>query len=92
MTDAGRKVVEAARRDGSWDALRDIEDLVIPEDLAAALAADVEASSRFAAFSPSVRRAYLWWVKQARRPETRAARIADTVALARAGIKEPRRR
>ena len=92
MADAGRRVVEAARGDGSWDALADVENLVIPDDLARALASDPEAASRFEAFSPSVRQAYLWWIKQARRAQTRAARITDTVQLAREGIKAPRRR
>jgi uncharacterized protein YdeI (YjbR/CyaY-like superfamily) len=92
MTEAGLRVVEAARRDGSWSFLEDVENLVVPDDLAAALAGDPEAGECFSAFSPSVRRAYLGWIKEARRPATRASRIADTVWLAHRGIREPHRR
>jgi uncharacterized protein YdeI (YjbR/CyaY-like superfamily) len=92
MTPAGRRVVETAQRDGSWNALDDIEALMIPPDLAAALRHNAAAAGRFEAFSPSVRRAFLWWIKSARRPETRARRIADTVWSAEHGIREPGRR
>jgi uncharacterized protein YdeI (YjbR/CyaY-like superfamily) len=39
MTEAGRRVVETAKADGSWTVLDAAEDLVVPDDLAAALAA-----------------------------------------------------
>jgi uncharacterized protein YdeI (YjbR/CyaY-like superfamily) len=92
MTQAGRRVVEAARLDGSWQALDEIEAIRVPDDLVAALAENATATAHFEAFSPSVRRGFLWWIKTARRPETRARRIADTVWLAERGIREPGRR
>ena len=92
MTDAGRRVVDAAKRDGSWIALDDIDALVVPPDLAAGLAANPTAATQFVGFSPSVRRAYLWWIKSAKRPETRARRVEDTVWSAERGIREPGRR
>ena len=92
MTDVGRRVVEAAKADGSWAALEDVEAGTIPDDLAAALAGDPGAAVGFAAFSPSARRAFLWWIKSARRPVTRAERVLDTAWCAAAGIREPRRR
>ncbi len=51
----------------------------MPDDLADAFAANVEAARHFAAFSPSCRREYLEWILEARRPETRTARIAKIV-------------
>ena len=36
MTDAGRAVIDAAKADGSWTLLDDVENLVVPDDLAAA--------------------------------------------------------
>jgi uncharacterized protein YdeI (YjbR/CyaY-like superfamily) len=92
MTEAGRRVVEAARRDGSWQALDEIDAQVVPDDLAAALAGNPKAAAQFEAFSPSVRRGYLWWIKSAKRPATRAQRIEDTAWLAERGIREPGRR
>jgi uncharacterized protein YdeI (YjbR/CyaY-like superfamily) len=91
MTNAGRAVIEAAKADGSWNALDDVEALVVPDDLAAALATNPQAQSTFEAFAPSTKQLYLWWVKSAKRPETRAARITDTVWLVERGIKQPRR-
>lgn len=50
----------------------------IPEDLVVALGA-AGAEARFVAFSPSHRREYLRWIEEARKPETRARRIAQTI-------------
>ena len=38
-------------------------------------------------FSPSSRKAILWWVVSARRPETRAKRIEQTVGMAAKGLR-----
>lgn len=89
MTPAGMAKIEQAKADGSWNALDDFEDLTVPEDLAAALAANETASANFAAFSPGARRTYLWWIKSAKRPETRAKRVEETVRLAAQNIKNP---
>ena len=85
MTPAGRAVIEVAQRDGSWAMLDDVEELRIPDDLAAALAADPAAGRHFAGFSASARKQALWWIISARRPATRAARIQETVRLAAQG-------
>jgi uncharacterized protein YdeI (YjbR/CyaY-like superfamily) len=52
----------------------------VPDDLAAALAADRAAQATFDAFPPSCRREYVDWVTEAKRPETRAKRLAQAVA------------
>jgi uncharacterized protein YdeI (YjbR/CyaY-like superfamily) len=82
MAPPGLAAVEAAKRDGTWDALDDVQANVVPDDLADALAADPIAAGNFAAFPPSSKRIILEWILGARRPETRAARIAETVRLA----------
>ena len=82
MAPAGLAVVEAARADGSWHAYDAVEELTMPDDLAAALAADERARGHFAAFPPSSKKNILWWIGSAKRPETRARRIAETVRLA----------
>lgn len=85
MTPAGLRVVEQAKRDGSWALLDSIEDLKIPPDLSAALAELPGAEENFTGFSASARRAALWWIATARRPETRARRIAETARRAAEG-------
>jgi len=52
----------------------------VPDDLAAALAAAPAAARAFAAFSPGKRRDYVAWLAAAKRPETRARRLAQAVA------------
>jgi len=92
MTPAGLAVIEQAKRDGTWTLLDDVEDLVVPDDLAAAFDAAPPARANWDAFSRSARRAILVWIVQAVRPETRAARVAETARRAALGEKanEPR--
>ena len=85
MTDAGRAAGELARANGSWESLDVIDALVVPDDLDAALAARPGARDLFDASSVSVRRSALAWVYQAKRPETRAARVEQIAAIAGRG-------
>ena len=82
MTSSGMRLVEAAKADGSWNIYDEIEDLVIPPDLASALSVDGAAGDFFGNFPDSSKKNILWWIKSARRPETRATRIEKTVAMA----------
>jgi uncharacterized protein YdeI (YjbR/CyaY-like superfamily)/molybdopterin converting factor small subunit len=79
MTDAGRRAIEAARADGSWTLLDEVESLIVPDDLAAALEDRGGGLARWNALAPSFRKQLLWWVASAKRPETRARRVAETV-------------
>jgi len=85
MTPAGLAKIEAAKADGSWTALDDIEAMIVPPDLDAALHGDPAALAGWERFSPSIRKQLLQWVGTAKRPETRARRVVDTVAGARDG-------
>ena len=82
MTPAGQAAVDLAKRTGTWSALADAQDGVVPEDLRAALDADAAAAAGFAALSPSARRAALESIARAVRPQTRCSRIEATVARA----------
>ena len=84
MATAGIRSVEAAKANGSWSAYDEVEDLVVPPDLAAALAKNEAAGAFFEGFPVSSKKSILWWIKSARRPETRAARVSKTVDLAAA--------
>jgi uncharacterized protein YdeI (YjbR/CyaY-like superfamily) len=77
MRSAGRAKIEAAKRDGSWTLLDSVEALEVPPDLKKALGpAGLE---RFDALAKSRRREFLFAVVRARRPETRAKRVAEIV-------------
>jgi uncharacterized protein YdeI (YjbR/CyaY-like superfamily) len=82
MAPAGIAIVEAAKADGSWTALDDIENLVEPDDLRAALDASPAARQSWDGFPRSVKCASLEWIANAKRPETRAKRVEETVTLA----------
>ena len=82
MMPAGLAKVEAAKQDGSWNALDAIEALEIPPDLDQALHFYDAASQNFAAFPKSVKRGILEWIASAKKPETRAKRIEETARLA----------
>jgi uncharacterized protein YdeI (YjbR/CyaY-like superfamily) len=82
MTPAGQRVIDAARADGSWSRLDDVENLVVPDDLAAALDSRPPARQNWDAFPRSVRRSILQWIVVAKRDTTRAGRIEETARLA----------
>ena len=78
---AGLAAIERARGDGSWTALDAVEDLLEPPELAAALDGDPDARRKWDAFPRSAKRGILEWIASAKRPETRAKRVADTARL-----------
>lgn len=87
MTEAGRAVIEAAKRDGSWSMLDAVEALEEPEDLARALAANPAARAHYDAFPPSSRKIILTWIATAKREETRRKRVEETVRLAEENVR-----
>jgi uncharacterized protein YdeI (YjbR/CyaY-like superfamily) len=82
MRPAGLAQVEAARADGRWDrAYAGSATITVPDDLAAALAADPAAQQAFAGLDGRNRYAVLHRVATAATPQTRARRIAAVVAM-----------
>jgi uncharacterized protein YdeI (YjbR/CyaY-like superfamily) len=71
MHASGLAKIEAAKADGSWAMLDAVEALETPPDL-----------TYWDAFPRSAKRGILEWIAQAKKPETRAARIANTAELA----------
>lgn len=87
MAPAGLAKVEAAKKDGSWNALDSVAALEIPPDLARAFSKNKTAKEYFEAFPRSVKGAILQWLIGAKRPETRAKRIEETVTKAEKNIR-----
>jgi uncharacterized protein YdeI (YjbR/CyaY-like superfamily) len=85
MADAGREAVAIGRTNGSWESLDIIDALVVPDDLAAALASSPGARERFDTSTASVRRSALAWVYQAKRASTRATRVERIAEVAARG-------
>jgi uncharacterized protein YdeI (YjbR/CyaY-like superfamily) len=87
MSDAGLEMITLAKQTGTWTALDDVENLIIPDDLQVFLNENQSALKNFEAFPPSVKRGILEWIQNAKRPETRAKRIFETATLAEKNIR-----
>jgi uncharacterized protein YdeI (YjbR/CyaY-like superfamily) len=82
MHPAGLREVELAKADGRWDvAYEGQRTITVPPDLAEALAGNEEALAFFATLNSANRYAVLYRINDAKRPETRARRIATYVAM-----------
>jgi uncharacterized protein YdeI (YjbR/CyaY-like superfamily) len=82
MTPAGRAQIEQAQADGRWDAAYAGQSAAtVPDDLQRELDAHPAAREFFATLDSRNRYAILYRVQDAKRPETRARRIAKYVAM-----------
>ena len=88
MRPQGLAQVERAQADGRWEAAyAGARTATVPDDLAQALAAEPAAAEFFATLDSANRYAVLYRVQDAKRPETRARRIATFVAMLAEGKK-----
>ena len=86
MHPAGLWKIEQSKADGSWTFLDDVEAIIVPDDLAAALT-EYDNAEAFTAFPPSTKRGILEWIKQAKRAETRSKRVRETAELASKNVR-----
>lgn len=89
MTEAGLQSIAASKAAGLWDYWADVDALIVPDDLRAALRETPLAEQNFDQSAPSYRRNLLRWVKLAKTPPTRAKRINEIVRFAARGDKIP---
>lgn len=82
MMPAGFASIEAAKQNGSWVILDNVEELEIPEDLELAFSVHPGSGDFFLSLSRSVKKSILQWLVLAKRPETRQKRIAEVAELA----------
>jgi uncharacterized protein YdeI (YjbR/CyaY-like superfamily) len=82
MQPAGLREIERAKADGRWEAAYASPSAIeVPEDLRAALEANDRAREFFATLDSRNRYAILYRIEDAKKPETRARRIAKFVAM-----------
>lgn len=82
MTEAGLKAIEIAKQNGSWNRLDSIEiRLEIPESLNEVFSENRTVKKVFEELSPSRKKQFLWWIKSAKRDDTRERRIKETIRL-----------
>lgn len=84
---AGLASIETAKQNGTWSLMDDIENLIIPEDLASALNENESAMAFFESQSKSIRKTLMHWVVTAKRAETREKRIAVIAEEAAKGMR-----
>jgi len=87
MHKSGLAIIEAAQKDGSWTALDDVENGVVPKDLQRAFTDNKGAFNNFKKFTLGQRKNYLYWLNQAKREETRKKRIVEIIGCCEANIK-----
>ena len=88
MKPPGLREVERAKQDGRWEAAYDSQSkATVPPDLEAALKANPKARKFFETLDSQNRYAILFRTASAKRPETRARRIAQFVAMLAEGRK-----
>ena len=88
MKPAGLEQVELAKADGRWDAAyASPANVEMPDDLQAALDASPKAAEFWAGLNKSNRFAILYQLQDAKKPETRARRLAKFVGMLERGEK-----
>ncbi|MFJ3654758.1 YdeI family protein [Streptomyces nigra] len=88
MRPPGQAEIDRAKADGRWDAAYDSpRTATVPDDLAAALAAEPAAAEFFETLNRTNRFAIIYRVQDAKRPETRARRIETYVTMLAKGEK-----
>ncbi len=87
MHAAGFRSIEVAKQNGLWDFMDDVDQLIVPADLRAALDQQAHAAAFFDGINPSSKRFVLRWLKLAKTDKTRQSRIEQLVALSAKGEK-----
>jgi uncharacterized protein YdeI (YjbR/CyaY-like superfamily) len=87
MHKSGLKTIEIAKKNGSWTVLDNVENGIIPEDLAVEFGYNPMAFQNYQNFAPSYRKNFLYWLNQAKREETRKKRINQIIELCANNIK-----
>lgn len=85
--ESGYKSIKVAKENGSWTALDDVENGVVPDDLKKAFKLNQKAFNNYQGFTRGQRKSYLYWLNQAKREETRQKRIKEIISLCEQGIK-----
>lgn len=87
MTEAGLKMIEIAKQNGSWNILDEVEALIIPKDLETEFSKYKGSKEYFLSLSKSNKKIILSWIVLAKREETKQKRIAEIAKLAGLGEK-----
>ncbi len=87
MKEAGQQMIDLAKKNGTWDALNEVDAITLPADLKKMFTKNKIASQNFNAFPPSAKRGILEWILNAKQPATRLKRLTETVEKASQNIR-----
>ena len=77
MTPAGLEKIDISKKNGHWEKIDHVEALEVPDDLAKPMAKSKKATAHFQSLTKTNKKYLLHWLGSAKRPETRAKRIAE---------------
>lgn len=86
---SGKSSIKIAKENGSWDALNDVDNEVIPPNLQKVFDENPIAFKNYKGFAPSYRRSYLYWLYAAKREATQQKRIDEIIQLCTLNKKQP---
>lgn len=85
--ESGWKMIDLAKKTGTWTAMDDVENGIIPDNLQKAFDKNPKAFENFKNFSKGYRKSYLSWLHSAKRDATKEKRIVEIIRLCEANIK-----
>ena len=84
---SGSKTVDLAKKSGTWTAMDDVENLIIPLELQKAFQRQPLAYKNYQNFAPGYRKSYLSWLYHAKRETTKEKRINEIIRYCESNIK-----
>jgi uncharacterized protein YdeI (YjbR/CyaY-like superfamily) len=87
MTEAGLRTIDIAKENGSWTILDDVEELIIPDDLAHAFSLHPNAEEFYSSLSKSIKKQILAWLVFAKTTATRQKRISEIIERGKQNLK-----
>ncbi len=81
MLPPGQAEIDAARKDGRWDAAYSPSEPIISAEFKTALSKNPLAKHFFEGLSKSHQFQYTYWINEAKRPETSSRRIAQAITM-----------
>jgi uncharacterized protein YdeI (YjbR/CyaY-like superfamily) len=87
MTEAGLRTIDIAKENGSWTILDDVEELIIPDDLAHAFTLHPNAEEFYLGLSKSNKKQILSWLVFAKTTATRQKRIDEIIERGKQNLK-----
>ena len=86
MTAAGLALITLAKKTGTWKGHVPSETLTLPPELKKAINANAAAKKNWPKYTESQRKMFLYSVHGAKRPETRAKRVARVIEIVSSGV------